>query len=81
MVSPTSSKALKSAATLLGVEIDELQGALVSRVMQTQKAGTKGTVIRFDVSPPSPPPTNTSPNLLPFLFPPHPPPYLSHPHP
>ena len=48
MVSPSAAKALKSAATLLGVEIEELNRALVSRIMQTQKAGAKGSVIRLD---------------------------------
>ncbi|XP_037079769.1 unconventional myosin-VI-like [Pollicipes pollicipes] len=45
MVSPSSEKALASAAALLGVDPDELNQALLSRVMQTSKGGAKGTVI------------------------------------
>ena len=45
MVSPSSEQALNTAAALLGVDPDELNQALLSRVMQTSKGGAKGTVI------------------------------------
>ena len=45
MVSPSSQQSLSTAAGLLGVDPDELNQALLSRVMQTSKGGAKGTVI------------------------------------
>ncbi|XP_043204148.1 unconventional myosin-VI-like isoform X1 [Amphibalanus amphitrite] len=45
MVSPSSEQSLATAAALLGVDPDELNQALLSRVMQTSKGGAKGTVI------------------------------------
>ncbi|XP_050720790.1 unconventional myosin-VI-like isoform X3 [Eriocheir sinensis] len=45
MVSPGSQGHLKTAATLMGVDAEELNQALLARVMQTSKGGLKGTVI------------------------------------
>ena len=44
-VTSKSEGSLKTAAALVGVDEDELKQALTSRVMQTAKGGTKGTVI------------------------------------
>lgn len=40
-----SSGALKIASSLIGVDPEELQHAMLSRVMQPSKGGIKGTVI------------------------------------
>ncbi|XP_074640045.1 unconventional myosin-VI-like isoform X2 [Tubulanus polymorphus] len=45
-ISGGSEVSLRIAATMLGVDKDELNEALVSRVMQTSKGGLKGTVIK-----------------------------------
>ncbi|XP_045106888.1 unconventional myosin-VI-like isoform X4 [Portunus trituberculatus] len=45
MVSPGCEGHLKTAASLMGVDAEELNQALLSRVMQTSKGGLKGTVI------------------------------------
>lgn len=45
MVSPSSMENLATAAQLMGVNPEELNQALLSRVMQTAKGGLKGTVI------------------------------------
>lgn len=42
--SDTSVKALETAADLMGIEAEELQQCLLSRIMQTSKGGHKGTV-------------------------------------
>lgn len=42
-----SEQSLTTAATLLGVEKDELRDSLISRVMQATKGGVKGTVIKL----------------------------------
>ncbi|KAK2154661.1 hypothetical protein LSH36_261g02057 [Paralvinella palmiformis] len=44
-VTAQSEPALRNAATLLGVEPDEMKQALVSRVMQASRGGVKGTAI------------------------------------
>ena len=38
---------LNRSAKLLGVSVDDLKEALVSRVMQATKGGVKGTVIKY----------------------------------
>lgn len=43
-VSRTSNGSLEIAAKLIGIDPDELQQSLLSRVMQTSKGGHKGTV-------------------------------------
>lgn len=45
VVTPVSEPALSATASLMGVDADELRQALLSRVMQTNKAGYKGTII------------------------------------
>ncbi|CAG0907808.1 unnamed protein product, partial [Cyprideis torosa] len=50
-VSPSSAESLATAAKLLGVEGEELQQALLARVMQTTKGGYKGTVILVPLKP------------------------------
>ncbi|CAL8140875.1 unnamed protein product [Orchesella dallaii] len=44
-VKDATESSLKLAASLIGVDIDELRTSLTSRVMQTAKGGLKGTVI------------------------------------
>lgn len=44
-VSPRSEKSLAVAATLMGVDKEELRQSLVSKVMMTARGGLKGTVI------------------------------------
>lgn len=46
MVTAASTSSLSQASQLLGVDKDELNDALVSRVMQATRGGTKGTVIK-----------------------------------
>ncbi|XP_071438694.1 myosin heavy chain 95F isoform X2 [Hetaerina americana] len=41
----SAEKSLSVAATLMGVDVEELRQALVSKVMQTSRGGLKGTVI------------------------------------
>ena len=45
MVSPGCESSLNTAAGLMGVDPEELNQALLARVMQTSKGGIKGTVI------------------------------------
>ena len=45
-VSASSDGSLLTAATFLGCEKDDLKEALVSRVMQAARGGTKGTIIK-----------------------------------
>nr|XP_027213444.1 unconventional myosin-VI-like isoform X1 [Penaeus vannamei] len=45
MVSPGCEGSLSTAASLMGVDPEELNQALLARVMQTNKGGLKGTVI------------------------------------
>lgn len=45
MVSPGCEASLRTAAELMGLDPQELNQALLSRVMQTSKGGLKGTVI------------------------------------
>ena len=47
MVAKSSEADLNRSAKLLGVNIDDLKVALVSRVMQATKGGVKGTVIKY----------------------------------
>lgn len=45
MVSATCQRSLSDAATLLGLNKEDLQQALTSRVMQATRSGVKGTAI------------------------------------
>ena len=47
MVSPSCEGSLRIAAGLMGIDHEELNQALLSRVMQTSKGGLKGTVIMY----------------------------------
>lgn len=44
-ISASSHESVLVAAKLLGIDADDLRQALVSKVMQTNRGGVKGTVI------------------------------------
>lgn len=44
-MAPGCEQSLSTAAELMGVDTEELNQALLARVMQTSKGGLKGTVI------------------------------------
>lgn len=50
-VTKVAEDSLQMAATLLGVDKDELRDSLTSRVMQAQRGGNKGTAIKVPLKP------------------------------
>lgn len=49
MIEPSSELSLHNAASLLGLDDNELKNGLTTRIMQPAKGGIKGTIIRLVV--------------------------------